>query len=52
MCGICGIVGVADEELARQMARRMEHRGPDGEGVAVLGPRGRRSAGEPLPTAD
>src|SRR5689334_7889221 len=37
MCGICGVVGVADEALAREMARRMAHRGPDGEGVSVFG---------------
>ncbi|HEY3727739.1 MAG TPA: asparagine synthase (glutamine-hydrolyzing) [Solirubrobacteraceae bacterium] len=36
MCGICGVVGVADERLAREMADRIAHRGPDGEGVAVF----------------
>jgi asparagine synthase (glutamine-hydrolysing) len=36
MCGICGVVGVADEAMAREMARRIEHRGPDGEGVSVF----------------
>jgi asparagine synthase (glutamine-hydrolysing) len=36
MCGICGVVGVADERLARDMAGRIAHRGPDGEGVCVF----------------
>ena len=38
MCGICGVVGVADERLAREMAGRIAHRGPDGEGVSVFEP--------------
>jgi asparagine synthase (glutamine-hydrolysing) len=34
MCGIAGIVGQsATVEIARSMAQRLEHRGPDGEGV-------------------
>jgi asparagine synthase (glutamine-hydrolysing) len=34
MCGIAGIVGSqASAELALRMAQRIEHRGPDGEGV-------------------
>jgi asparagine synthase (glutamine-hydrolysing) len=33
MCGICGAVGLADEEIMRTMTRVMAHRGPDGEGV-------------------
>ena len=34
MCGIAGIVGShASPQLAEAMARRLEHRGPDGEGV-------------------
>jgi asparagine synthase (glutamine-hydrolysing) len=34
MCGIAGIVGSrANVEIARGMARRLRHRGPDGEGV-------------------
>src|ERR1700722_4688493 len=34
MCGIAGIVGSqASAELARSMAQRIQHRGPDGEGV-------------------
>lgn len=34
MCGIAGIVGQqASAELARNMAQRLKHRGPDGEGV-------------------
>ena len=33
MCGIAGIWGHADEPLAREMMRRLAHRGPDAEGV-------------------
>lgn len=37
MCGICGEIGggayPADPERVRAMARRMAHRGPDGEGL-------------------
>jgi asparagine synthase (glutamine-hydrolysing) len=34
MCGIAGIVGSqASAEIARNMALRLRHRGPDGEGV-------------------
>src|SRR5271155_1036876 len=34
MCGIAGIVGSqASAELARSMALRIEHRGPDGDGL-------------------
>jgi len=34
MCGIAGIVGQrATVEIARSMAQRLKHRGPDGEGV-------------------
>ncbi len=34
MCGIAGIVGrQATAELAKSMAQRLKHRGPDGEGV-------------------
>ena len=36
MCGICGIVGRADEELVARMTRSMAHRGPDGEGTRVF----------------
>ena len=48
MCGICGIVGSRNDDLAesrvREMMRRIEHRGPDEGGVlarrrAVLGMR-------------
>ena len=42
MCGIAGIVTLdgrpADPEAVRRMTRRLAHRGPDGEGVAVFGP--------------
>ena len=33
MCGICGIVGQADEQTIRTMTRVLRHRGPDGEGT-------------------
>jgi asparagine synthase (glutamine-hydrolysing) len=34
MCGIAGIVGpLASEQIARSMAQRLLHRGPDGDGV-------------------
>jgi asparagine synthase (glutamine-hydrolysing) len=34
MCGIAGIVGSqASAEIARNMAQRLHHRGPDGDGV-------------------
>lgn len=35
MCGICGVVGQADEQLIRNMLARIAHRGPDDEGVYV-----------------
>ena len=41
MCGIGGYVGLApgvvDEAVLRRMARQLEHRGPDGEGIVVRG---------------
>jgi asparagine synthase (glutamine-hydrolysing) len=33
MCGICGVVGRADEQLIKNMLGRIAHRGPDDEGV-------------------
>jgi asparagine synthase (glutamine-hydrolysing) len=36
MCGIWGIVNVADREMAEAAARAMHHRGPDDHGVLVL----------------
>jgi asparagine synthase (glutamine-hydrolysing) len=33
MCGICGIVGQADEHTIHTMTRVLQHRGPDGEGT-------------------
>jgi len=35
MCGICGLVGEADEHLIKNMLARIAHRGPDDEGVYV-----------------
>ena len=39
MCGICGIIGSGNDDLAesrvREMMRRIEHRGPDEDGVLV-----------------
>ena len=35
MCGICGVVGQADEQLIKKMLARIAHRGPDDEGVYV-----------------
>src|SRR5436309_306559 len=35
MCGICGVVGRADEQLIKNMLGRIAHRGPDDEGVYV-----------------
>nr|AUN36946.1 glutamine-hydrolyzing asparagine synthetase [uncultured bacterium] len=35
MCGICGVVGQADEQLIKSMLARMAHRGPDDEGVYI-----------------
>lgn len=41
MCGIAGYVGLTveagAEAVLRRMARQLEHRGPDGEGVLVRG---------------
>lgn len=36
MCGVCGMVGAADERLIREMAALMRHRGPDGDGFQVF----------------
>jgi asparagine synthase (glutamine-hydrolysing) len=35
MCGICGVVGQADEELMKAMLARIAHRGPDDEGIYI-----------------
>ncbi len=35
MCGICGIVGQADEQLIKNMLARIAHRGPDDEGIYI-----------------
>ena len=39
MCGICGIIGSGNDDLAesrvREMTRRIEHRGPDEDGFLV-----------------
>jgi asparagine synthase (glutamine-hydrolysing) len=36
VCGICGIVGEANEAHVRWMTAALAHRGPDGEGVRVF----------------
>lgn len=36
MCGICGMVGRADETLLRKMNEAQRHRGPDGSGVRTF----------------
>jgi Asparagine synthase (glutamine-hydrolyzing) len=33
MCGIAGVVGLRDGEIAATMVRRIAHRGPDDEGT-------------------
>jgi asparagine synthase (glutamine-hydrolysing) len=35
MCGICGVVGQADEQLIKNMLATIAHRGPDDEGVYI-----------------
>jgi asparagine synthase (glutamine-hydrolysing) len=35
MCGICGIVGKADEQLIQNMLASIAHRGPDDEGIYI-----------------
>lgn len=35
MCGICGVVGRADEPLIQRMMDRLVHRGPDDQGVYI-----------------
>ena len=35
MCGICGVVGQADEQLIKSMLARMAHRGPDDQGIYI-----------------
>lgn len=32
MCGICGMVGFANQDLLKKMCDVMKHRGPDDEG--------------------
>ncbi len=41
MCGICGKLSwkkPPDREIVERMSRTIAHRGPDGEGIAALGP--------------
>ena len=35
MCGITGIWGDCDEEIVREMMRRLAHRGPDAQGMLL-----------------
>ena len=37
MCGVAGIFGDPDRALLERMVRRIVHRGPDGQGIAVVG---------------
>ncbi len=52
MCGICGFVSLsgqpADVSVGRSMMQVLRHRGPDGDGHAVLAARGSRSDGAPV----
>jgi len=36
MCGIAGILGLADRERAQRMAAAIAHRGPDDEGIEIF----------------
>ncbi|MCX6908205.1 MAG: asparagine synthase (glutamine-hydrolyzing) [Verrucomicrobia bacterium] len=36
MCGIAGIIGLADRERAQRMAAAIAHRGPDDEGIEIF----------------
>jgi asparagine synthase (glutamine-hydrolysing) len=38
MCGICGFIGMRDDELLMRMMERMRHRGPDQEGRHLSDP--------------
>ncbi|MCB9704670.1 MAG: asparagine synthase (glutamine-hydrolyzing) [Myxococcales bacterium] len=46
MCGIAGIVGEADPELAAAMVATLAHRGPDGDGLLVIGADGGAGAAQ------
>jgi asparagine synthase (glutamine-hydrolysing) len=35
MCGICGTVGLANQDLLKKMCQAMRHRGPDDEGYFI-----------------
>ena len=50
MCGICGIVGRADERMIATMAQTLAHRGPDGEGARRFPADGRRRRPRPSGT--
>jgi asparagine synthase (glutamine-hydrolysing) len=45
MCGICGVVGQADEHLIKSMLSRLAHRGPDDEGIYITETSDDRRAG-------
>src|SRR5688572_12634307 len=36
MCGICGIIGVEEEHLAKRMIATLQHRGPDDSGMQLF----------------
>jgi asparagine synthase (glutamine-hydrolysing) len=35
MCGIAGVIGLRNLEIAKKMLKKINHRGPDGEGVWI-----------------
>lgn len=44
MCGICGLIGQADNAIITKMLARIEHRGPDGQGIYL----GETASGETI----
>jgi asparagine synthase (glutamine-hydrolysing) len=45
MCGICGVVGNANEQLIGKMLDRIAHRGPDDHGIYIARSRDGNSIG-------
>lgn len=46
MCGICGIIGIGDEELLKKMCAVISHRGPDDEGIYINNKWGQSTVGQ------